>query len=163
MSYIFGQLCNETFIRILILWWQCMWLWRSPIRRCIDVPRGLTLNMVCNMTTNTRSPDSQLCVTFGCVSLKHHEENNIMTQGPEVIICFIRCQWIRIKGNRIKGNRPNNMTVVNKTLQWRHNDHDVVSNQQPHGCLLNRYSGADQRKHQSSASLTFVRGIHRDR
>ena len=25
------------------------------------------------------------------------------------------------------------------------------------------YSGADQRKHQSSASLAFVRGIHRDR
>ena len=26
--------------------------------------------------------------------------------------------------------------------------------------LLNRYSGADQRKHQNSASLAFVRGIH---
>ena len=25
------------------------------------------------------------------------------------------------------------------------------------------YSGVDQRKHQSSASLAFVRGIHRDR
>ena len=25
-----------------------------------------------------------------------------------------------------------------KTLQWRHNDHDAVLNQQPHGCLLNR-------------------------
>ena len=25
------------------------------------------------------------------------------------------------------------------------------------------YSGADQKKHQSSASLAFVRGIHRDR
>ena len=24
------------------------------------------------------------------------------------------------------------------TLHWRHNDHDVVSNYQPHGCLLNR-------------------------
>ena len=24
------------------------------------------------------------------------------------------------------------------TLQWRHNDHDGVSNHQPHGCLLNR-------------------------
>ena len=24
------------------------------------------------------------------------------------------------------------------TLQWRHNDHDSVSNHQPHGCLLNR-------------------------
>ena len=25
-----------------------------------------------------------------------------------------------------------------RTLQWRHNDHDDVSNHQPHGCLLNR-------------------------
>ena len=24
------------------------------------------------------------------------------------------------------------------SLQWRHNDHDNVSNHQPHGCLLNR-------------------------
>ena len=24
------------------------------------------------------------------------------------------------------------------TLQWRHNDHDSISNRQPHGCLLNR-------------------------
>ena len=49
------------------------------------------------------------------------------------------------------------------TLHWRHNDHDGVSNHQPHGCLLNVYSDADQRKHQSSASLAFVWGIHRDR
>ena len=34
-------------------------------------------------------------------------------------------------------------------LQWSHNESDGV------------YSGADQRKHQSSASLAFVRGIHR--
>ena len=27
--------------------------------------------------------------------------------------------------------------VSNDTLRWRHNDHDGVSNQQPHGCLLN--------------------------
>ena len=25
-----------------------------------------------------------------------------------------------------------------QSLQWRHNDHDSVSNHQPHGCLLNR-------------------------
>ena len=24
------------------------------------------------------------------------------------------------------------------SLQWRHNDHDIVSNHQPHGCLLTR-------------------------
>ena len=41
---------------------------------------------------------------------------------------------------------------VNKlqySLEWRHNEHSVV------------YSDADQSKHQSSASLAFVRGIHR--
>ena len=37
-----------------------------------------------------------------------------------------------------------------------------VSNHQPLGCLL-IYSGADQRKHQSSASLAFAREINRDR
>ena len=48
------------------------------------------------------------------------------------------------------------------TLQWRHNGWDSVSNQQPHDCLLNHFFlRADQRKHQSSASLAFVWGIHR--
>ena len=46
------------------------------------------------------------------------------------------------------------------SLPWRHNEHDGVSNHQPHDCLLNR-SGADQRKFQSFASLAFVGGIHR--
>ena len=39
----------------------------------------------------------------------------------------------------------------------------ITSGDQPNDCLLNRYSGTDQRKHQTSASLAFVRGIHRDR
>ena len=52
-------------------------------------------------------------------------------------------------------------TKLSCTLHWGHNDHDGVSNHQPHGCLLNRLLGTDQRKHQSSASLAFVRGIHR--
>ena len=47
------------------------------------------------------------------------------------------------------------------TLQWRHNERDGVSNHQPRDWLLNN-SGTDQRKHQSSAPLVFVRGIHRD-
>ena len=29
-------------------------------------------------------------------------------------------------------------TESNSSLRWRHNDHDGVSNHQPHGCLLNR-------------------------
>ena len=33
---------------------------------------------------------------------------------------------------------PENMATMNCSLHWRHNDHDGVSNHQPHGCLLNR-------------------------
>ena len=47
------------------------------------------------------------------------------------------------------------------SLQWRHNGCDGVSNHQPHHFYSTVYSGADQRKHQSSASLAFVCGIHR--
>ena len=47
------------------------------------------------------------------------------------------------------------------SLQWRHNWCDCVLNHQPHDRYSIVYSDADQRKHQSSASLVFVRGIHR--
>ena len=36
-----------------------------------------------------------------------------------------------------------------------------VSNRQPHDCLLNRSFRQIKKKHYSSASLAFVRGIHR--
>ena len=43
-------------------------------------------------------------------------------------------------------------------LQWRHNAPNGVSNHQPTVVYPTVYSGADQTKHQSSASLVFVRG-----
>ena len=47
-------------------------------------------------------------------------------------------------------------------LQWSDNGRDGVSNHQPHHCLLNRLLFRRRsRKHQSSASQAFVRGIHR--
>ena len=46
-------------------------------------------------------------------------------------------------------------------LQWRHHEHDGVSNHRPYHCVLNRLFRPIWRKHQSSASLAFVRGIHR--
>ena len=51
--------------------------------------------------------------------------------------------------------------LVKRTLRWRQNGRDGVSNHQPYDCLLNRYSHRNQRKHQGSASLAFVWGIHR--
>ena len=47
------------------------------------------------------------------------------------------------------------------TVQWRHNECDGVPNHQPRHCLLNRLFRWNQRKHQSFASLAFVREIHR--
>ena len=48
------------------------------------------------------------------------------------------------------------------SLRWRHNESDGFSNHQPYAYVYSIvYSGADQRKHQSSASLAFVRGIRR--
>ena len=44
--------------------------------------------------------------------------------------------------------------------KWRHNGRDGGSNHQPI-IYPTVYSGADQRKHQSSASPAFVQGIHR--
>ena len=46
-----------------------------------------------------------------------------------------------------------------RTLQWRHNERDGISNLQPHDCLLN--SLFKHRKHRSPASRAFVGGIHR--
>ena len=51
--------------------------------------------------------------------------------------------------------------LVHITLQWRHNERDGVSNHRYLDCFLNRLLAAYQRKHQSSASLDFVRGIQR--
>ena len=46
------------------------------------------------------------------------------------------------------------------SLWWRHNGHDGVWNTSLTIVYSTVYSGADQRKYQSSASLAFVRGIH---
>ena len=64
-------------------------------------------------------------------------------------------------GNHHKIKTITHSGLITCTLQWRHNERDGVSNHQPHDCLLNLYSDADQSKHQSSASLAFVWGIHR--
>ena len=52
---------------------------------------------------------------------------------------------------------------ISDALHWRHNDHDGVSNTSLTVVYLTVYSDVDQRKHQSSASLAFVWGSHRDR
>ena len=49
------------------------------------------------------------------------------------------------------------------SLQWRHSERNGVLNHPRRGCLIcsTVCSGAEQIKHESFASLAFVRGIHR--
>ena len=51
--------------------------------------------------------------------------------------------------------------ITELPLQWRHNEHDGVANYRRLYCLLNRLFRCRSKKHQSSASLACVRGIHR--
>ena len=43
-------------------------------------------------------------------------------------------------------NLESNFTEICSALHWRHNDHNGVSNHQPHGCLLNRLFGRRSKK-----------------
>ena len=46
-------------------------------------------------------------------------------------------------------------------LQWRHNEHECVSNHKRFECLLKRLFRPRSKKHRSSASVAFAWGIHR--
>ena len=57
------------------------------------------------------------------------------------------CTWSDKSSCQQSVQKPANMIIltsvwqvwyVYRSLHWRHNDQDGVSNQQPHGCLLNR-------------------------
>ena len=44
------------------------------------------------------------------------------------------------------GDSHDHRWIPGTTLQWRHNEHDSVSNYQPHDCLLNRFFGRRSKK-----------------
>ena len=48
-----------------------------------------------------------------------------------------------------------------KSLRWRHNEHDSVSNHQPHDCLLNRLFGRRSKKTSKLRVTGLCAGIHR--
>ena len=80
---------------------------------------------------------------------------------PRIYRRNMRCHSVGIYCSRhVQNLPPSKPRKKRKTLLWLHNGRDGVLNYQPHDCLLNRLFSADQRKHQSSASLAFVWGIH---
>ena len=70
----------------------------------------------------------------------------------EYPLCVINS--LNISNIAVRSNRPHAYIT---SLQWRHNEHDGVSNHQPHHCLLSRLFGHRSKK----ISKLRVRGIHR--
>ena len=71
--------------------------------------------------------------------------------------------WVAslVLGHRKIARLPSDVIQKVMRLQWRHNGRDGVPNTSLTIVYSTVYTGADQRKHQSSASLAFVWGIHR--
>ena len=84
-----------------------------------------------------------------------------------VVMCRIDAKQIhepkmvKLYEDALQNHHESNAWALCKSLQWRHYGHDGVSNHRRLGCLLNRLFMCRWRKHQSSALLAFVRGIHR--
>ena len=62
------------------------------------------------------------------------------------IIVWSQIYWWCIQGDGSAVWLMLSRHLISNTLHWRHNDHDGVSNHQPHGCLLNRLFRRRSRK-----------------
>ena len=82
---------------------------------------------------------------------------------PQNILLTPLCVSISALINVLIINHSGARTGISGTITswWRHNERDGVSNYRRLDYNSTICSCADQRKHQSSASLAFVMGIHR--
>ena len=91
-------------------------------------------------------------------SVQRHTRLQTICIAALVSSCWRQNQQII---SRLLGSNEGQRSWMN-TLQWRHNSGAMASQITSLTIVYSTiYSGADQRKHQGSASLAFVRGIHR--
>ena len=150
------------------MWDLCLLLCRNtPMIRCKsntfrDNPKIRSIKTCSKLTQDWR--ESALVVKYHSHYYKPSLKcRNWIESGPDIPV---RAQTgpgsDRTRPGVIKALFVNIFVLQNYlSLLWRHNGRDGASNHQPHDYWLNLYSGKDQRKHQSAASLAFVRGIHR--
>ena len=96
---------------------------------------------------------------FSWVTVSHMK---IPDKSP-LLVTKIACSSLDIYFSALIENVVENVHATQSKyiwlLQWRHNKSNGVLNHQHLHCLATVCWGADQIKHQSSASLAFVRGI----
>ena len=134
-------------------------VWNSEACAMLDVMLQKTCwnvflerKLLCAYQTFTEMylPNGTVCISSGNVL-----EAMMMpvTTKSTSAMCFQTCATV----NAIN-NKPH---LITKALQWRHNEPYGVSNHHVSTVCSTVFSAAHQRKHRSSASLAFVRGIHR--
>ena len=65
---------------------------------------------------------------------------------PADSFCFSRHFGGSIRMPTIRKKKLHTLPPFSIALRWRHNEHDSVSNHQPHDCLLNRLFGCRSKK-----------------
>ena len=124
---------------------------------CIFPPQSTLVLQWCHISAHASIMIMIMIITITTILRKSVESGPIYTiTSSYVHILNVHCINVQLNCST-----THELCVRFASLQWRHNGCDGVSNHQPHDCLLNRYSCGDKRKHQSSASLAFVWGIHR--
>ena len=94
-----------------------------------------------------------------CVNIYSlHQYNTSTTYRWRRLIGFGKPRLIRMGSFESHSNSTLPRIIP---LQWRHNGRNGVSNHRRLYCLLNRLFRCKSKKHQSSASLAFLRGIYR--
>ena len=68
---------------------------------------------------------------------------NTFQEGTNLLGLTWKITWINIADSNLYS--ADGLELF-PSLQWHHNDHDSVSNHQPHGCLLNRLFGRRSKK-----------------
>ena len=77
---------------------------------------------------------------------------------------FTYIVWLPLNPNNVVTDKTRRSTKIVMSLHWRHNDHDGVSNHQPHGYLLNRlFRHRSKKTSKLRVTDLCVWGIHRDR
>ena len=84
----------------------------------------VVLWIVVAVLPNLMDTCDKLTLILGVDSLILGYRTLVQWSEPEVSLKWVKWAW--------------SVWISVKSLHWRHNDHDGVSNHQPHGCLLNR-------------------------
>ena len=93
-----------------------------------------------------------------CIHIEHNAGSFLETYVAVEIFLFENCRHI-LNNYKLRDYVWELSGAI--AIRWRHNQrYDVLNHRRP-DCLFNRLLGADQRKHQSTASLVLVSGIYR--